>query len=107
MARTASQETGYFNVRFVSTVDESLRRNLRRRGDLSRYVLQSLRRTNLRTVALLDLANAKAKAPMTQIGLPQPVIERVRKIAADRGCSLNVLVNSAVHKHCAQLAGEV
>jgi hypothetical protein len=103
MSKLLTEHTGYFNVRFTSSVDESLRRNLRRRGDLSRYVLQSLRRINLRTVALLDLANAEDKAPMTQVGLPQPVIERVRKIATARGCSLNCLVNSAVQKHCSRL----
>lgn len=87
-------EIVYRNVRFDEKVDRCLRRRWKKHGDLSIRVREALDQVNLRDVELLDVDCSRVHA--MQIGVFTSAWTAVHEVAQSRGCSVNMLVNSAV-----------
>jgi hypothetical protein len=81
--------------RLMLTLDDALRTLMRRRGELSKYMLEALESADLLTIPLVDI-RAEAKAPEVNMRLPVELHDKVRAAAEKRGESLNTIVNSAI-----------
>jgi hypothetical protein len=81
-------------IRLNEGINEALRALLRYRGDLSAMALEALETVDLTRVALVS-----AEQPMvrdTTITMPRLLHRKLRKIADDRGSSMNIVVNTAL-----------
>lgn len=86
-----------FNVRLLIGLDKLLREKRRYQGDLSASINDALLAVNLNTVRLVTLQGKKKQtARETQVVLLRRLIRRIKRIADDRGCSINQLVNSGL-----------
>ena len=86
-----------FNVRLLIGLDKLLREKRRYQGDLSASINDALLAVNLNTVRLVSLQGKKKQtARETQVVLLRRLIRRIKRIADDRGCSINQLVNSGL-----------
>lgn len=95
---SASKSVKYLNVRFLERADSLIRRRLRHQGDLSVSVQRCMRSVDLGQLPLENMQRG-AKRPATQVGLPVPMWEAARTVCAERKCSLNALINSAILHH--------
>lgn len=82
-------------LRLTADVNERLRRLLRYRGDLSRFVEEALTALDLTSVDLLP-APARHTRGTTAV-IRQQTSARLGTVAQVRGCSTNRLANSALH----------
>src|SRR5690348_13914597 len=90
----AKEQTIKLAIRLNEGINEALRALIRYRGDLSTMALEALDTVDLTRVALVS-----GEQPMvrdTTITMPRPLHRKLRKIADDRGSSMNILVNTAL-----------
>lgn len=81
-------------VRLTSEIDDGLRKLLRYRGDLSRFIGEALIATDLNGVVLLSSGSFKGKE--TTASIDKRTGDRLKAAASFRGCSANSLANSAI-----------
>ncbi len=81
--------------RLLSTLDDALRTLMKRRGELSAYMVEALETTDFAKMALVDI-NMEAKAPEVNMFMPDSLYKKIRTTAEKRDVSLNVVVNSAM-----------
>jgi hypothetical protein len=93
-APEAKAQTIKLAIRLNEGINEALRSLIRYRGDLSTMALEALDTVDLTRVALIS-----GEQPMvrdTTITMPRPLHRKLRKIADNRGSSMNILVNTAL-----------
>src|SRR6266536_3133036 len=85
-------------VRLLHTVDAYLRKKQRGKGDLSKLIMEALRRTDLRVVPLITIHGKRQPtvAKVTQIVMPQEIRQLIEHWSENRRCSMNELLNSAL-----------
>jgi len=81
--------------RMLFTLDDALRTLMKRRGELSMYVLEALDAADFLKMPLVDISLEK-KAPEVNMFMPTAVYQKIRAVAEKRDVSLNVIVNSAM-----------
>jgi hypothetical protein len=82
--------------RLLFTLDDALRTLMKRRGELSRYVLEALESAAFEIMPLVGI-NLEIKAPKVNIFMPTRLYEKkIRAAAEKRDVSLHVIVNSAM-----------
>src|SRR5437764_11964729 len=92
------------NVRLLIGLDRLLRKKGRYQGELSASINDALLAVNLNTVKLVTLQGKKKQtARETQVVLLRRLIQRIKKIANARGCSINQLVNSGLMAYYSKL----
>lgn len=87
-----------FQTRLLHKVDAMLRRKMRKHGDMSAFVRESLEDVDLRVVELLRFHGKKvlSTSKATQVVMPVALRKKLQDVAPERGCSMNELLNSAV-----------
>ena len=81
-------------VRLTQGVNDALRSLIRYRGDLSKMALDALTTTDLTAADLVS-----SDEPMvadTTISMPQALHKKLKRIAADRHSSMNIVVNTGL-----------
>ncbi len=81
-------------IRLNEGVNEALRSLIRYRGDLSVMAIEALESTELATVSLVSVEEKMVRD--TTISLPRPLHKKLKKVAEDRGTSMNILVNTGL-----------
>lgn len=81
-------------IRLNEGVNDALRSLIRYRGDLTVMALEALESVDLATVALVSVDEKMVRD--TTISLPRPLHKKLKKIADDRGSSMNILVNTGL-----------
>lgn len=81
-------------IRLNEGVNEALRSLIRYRGDLSVMAIEALESVELAIVPLVSVEEKMVRD--TTISLPRPLHKRLKKIAEDRGTSMNILVNTGL-----------
>lgn len=81
--------------RLLNTLDDALRTLMKRRGELSAYMIEALESADFTKMALVDI-NIEAKAPEVNMFMPDELYKKIRTAAEKRDVSLNVIVNSAM-----------
>jgi hypothetical protein len=81
--------------RLLFTLDDALRTLMKRRGELSMYVLEALDSADFQKMPLVDI-NLEIKAPEVNMFVPTELYQKIRAAAEKRDVSLNVIVNSAI-----------
>ena len=81
--------------RLLFTLDDALRTLMKRRGELSMYVLEALDSADFQKMPLVDI-NLEIKAPEVNMFMPTELYQKIRSAAEKRDVSLNVIVNSAM-----------
>jgi hypothetical protein len=81
--------------RLLFTLDDALRTLMKRRGELSMYVLEALDSADFQKMPLVDI-NLEIKAPEVNMFMPTELYQKIRAAAEKRDVSLNVIVNSAM-----------
>lgn len=81
--------------RLLFTLDDALRTLMRRRGELSMYVLEALDSADFQKMPLVDI-KLEIKAPEVNMFMPAELYAKIRAAAEKRDVSLNVIVNSAM-----------
>src|ERR1017187_5374974 len=90
----AKEQTIKLAIRLNEGINEALRALIRYRGDLSTMALEALD-----TVDLTRAARVSAEERMvrdTTISMPRVLHKKLKKIADERGSSMNILVNTAL-----------
>jgi hypothetical protein len=87
-----------FQTRLLLKVDGMLRRKMRKHGDMSAFVRQSLEDVDLHTVELSRFHGKKvvSTTKATQVVMPVALRKKLQEVAPARGCSMNELLNSAI-----------
>jgi len=81
-------------IRLNEGVNEALRTLIRYRGDLSVMAIEALESVDLATVPLVSVDEKMVRD--TTISLPRALHKKLKKIAEDRGSSMNILVNTGL-----------
>ena len=81
-------------IRLNEGVNEALRTLIRYRGDLSVMAIEALESVDLATVPLVSVDEKMVRD--TTISLPRALHRKLKKIAEDRGSSMNILVNTGL-----------
>jgi hypothetical protein len=81
-------------IRLNEAVNDALRGLIRYRGDLSTMAIDALTSVELDSVALVSADETMVRD--TTITLPKALHRKVKKIAEDRGTSMNVLVSTGL-----------
>ena len=81
--------------RLLNTLDDALRTLMKRRGELSAYMIEALETADFPKMALVDI-NLEPKAPEVNMFMPDELYKKIRTTAEKRDVSLNVVVNSAM-----------
>jgi hypothetical protein len=82
-------------IRLLPGVDDHLRAETRRRGDLSSMIIEAINAVDLERVRLVDLSS-ETNIPTTTVALPKSIHAALKALAKTRATSMNVLVNTAV-----------
>jgi hypothetical protein len=79
-------------------VDAYLRKKQRGKGDMSKLIMEALRRTDLSVVPLITIHGKRQPtvAKVTQIVMPQEIRQLIEHWSEARLCSMNELLNSAL-----------
>jgi hypothetical protein len=87
-----------FQTRLLHKVDSMLRRKMRKHGDMSAFVRESLENVDLRSVELFRFHGKKvlSTSKATQVVMPVGLRKKLQDVAPERGCSMNELLNSAI-----------
>ena len=93
-APEAKADTIKLAVRLNEGVNEALRTLIRYRGDLSIMALEALEVVDLTRAALVSVEEKMVRD--TTISMPRTLHKKLKKIAADRASSMNILVNTAL-----------
>ena len=83
------------SIRLMPKVWAGLRVYVRKRGDVNKLVLRALENANLVEIPLLRV-DFSAGVEETSCRVSKKIYKRIDDIAAKRGCSMNILVNSAI-----------
>lgn len=81
-------------IRLNEGVNEALRSLIRYRGDLSTMALEALNTIDLTRVALVSVEERMVRD--TTITMPRSFHAKLKKIAGNRGSSMNIVVNTAL-----------
>jgi hypothetical protein len=81
-------------IRLNEGVNEALRTLIRYRGDLSVMAIEALESVDLSVVPLVSVEEKMVRD--TTISLPRALHKKLKKIADDRGSSMNILVNTGL-----------
>lgn len=81
-------------IRLNEGVNEALRTLIRYRGDLSVMAIEALESVDLAAVPLVSVEEQMVRD--TTISLPRALHKKLKKIADDRGSSMNILVNTGL-----------
>lgn len=80
----------------MAKVDAKLRDRIYRRGELVELIILILKTVDLKTIPLLEISSDLQALAQTTVQLPGALHAKLKKIAAKRDSSMNILVNSAV-----------
>ena len=80
----------------MAKVDAKLRDRIYRRGELVELIILILKTVDLKTIPLLEISSDLQALAQTTVQLPGALHAKLKKIAANRDSSMNILVNSAV-----------
>lgn len=83
-------------LRLGSDVNERLRALMRYQGELSRYIDEALTSIDLATMDLMPISLGRSTPGLTAV-ISSSANSKLRAAARQRGCSITVLANSAVH----------
>lgn len=83
-------------LRLSSNVNERLRALMRYQGELSRYIDEALTSMDLGTIDLIQASPGRSTPGLTAV-ISGAANSKLRAAARQRGCSITVLANSAVH----------
>ncbi len=81
--------------RLLTTLDDALRTLMRRRGELTTFMIEALETADFLKMPLVDI-NMETKAPEVNMFMPDALYKKIRAAAEKRSVSLNVIVNSAM-----------
>jgi hypothetical protein len=87
-----------FQTRLLHKVDGMLRRKMRKHGDMSAFVRESLENIDLHSVEVQRFHGKKvlSTSKATQVVMPVSLRKKLQDVAPERGCSMNELLNSAI-----------
>src|SRR5437899_4697337 len=93
-----SRSSRAVGVRLLHAVDAYLRKKQRGKGDMSKLIMEALRRTDLRVVPLITIHGKREPtvAKVTQIVMPEDIRQLIEHWSENRRCSMNELLNSAL-----------
>src|SRR6266513_2828483 len=93
-----SRSSRAVGVRLLHAVDVYLRKKQRGKGDMSKLIMEALRRTDLSSVPLITIHGRRQPtvAKVTQIVMPQEIRQLIEHWSENRRCSMNELLNSAL-----------
>ena len=83
-------------LRLSSDINERPRALMRYQGELSRHIDEALISIDLGTMELIPVAPGRTTPGLTAV-ISRGANSRLRTAARQRGCSLTVLANSAIH----------
>src|SRR5574338_970340 len=83
-----TEQTIKLAIRLVENVNEALRSLIRYRGDLSAMAIEALTEVDLASVALISQEESMVRD--TTITIPRTLHKKLKKIADDRGTSMNI-----------------
>jgi len=81
-------------IRLNEAVNDALRGLIRYRGDLSAMAIDALTSVDLESAGLVSSEEQMVRD--TTITLPKTLHRKIKKIAEDRGKSMNIMVSSAL-----------
>ena len=81
--------------RLLTTLDDALRTLMRRRGELTTFMIEALETADFFKMPLVDI-NMETKAPEVNMFMPDELYKKIRSAAERHGVSPNVIVNSAM-----------
>jgi len=81
--------------RLLTTLDDALRTLMRRRGELTTFMIEALETADFLKMPLVDI-NMETKAPEVNMFMADALYKKIRAAAEKRSVSLNVIVNSAM-----------
>jgi hypothetical protein len=84
-------------LRLITDVSDCVRTLMRYHGELSRYVDEALTSSDLGNIGLIPPALGRTSEAITAV-ISGPANGRLGAAARQRGCSVALLANSAVHK---------
>ena len=84
-------------LRLNADVNERLREKTRYQGDLSRCIDEALTDTDLSQLQLVPARPGKSTPGLTAV-ISMGADAQLRSTARERGCSITVLANSALHR---------
>ena len=93
-APAASEENVKLAIRLNEAVNDALRGLIRYRGDLSTMAIEALMSVDLETAKLVSAEENMVRD--TTITLPKALHKKVKKVAEDRGRSMNIMVSTAL-----------
>jgi hypothetical protein len=97
VAKRRSAHFAVYNVRLLSALDKLLRDKPRYIGELSSSINDALLAVDLNTVELINLqSRQKQTGRETQVVILRRLRKRIQRVAYERKCSMNQLVNSAL-----------
>lgn len=99
-AAAAEEQTLKLAVRLNEAINEALRSLMRYRGDLSGMAIKALNSVDLESVPLISADEKMVRD--TTITLTKAIHRKIKKIAQDRGSSMNIVVNTALAHWLAQ-----
>jgi hypothetical protein len=81
-------------IRLNEAVNDALRGLIRYRGDLSAMAIDALTSVDLESAGLVSSEEQMVRD--TTITLPKTLHRKIKKVAEDRGKSMNIMVSSAL-----------
>lgn len=93
-APPAADQTIKLAVRLNENVNDALRTLIRYRGDLSNMATEALTSVDLEEVGLVSVDEKMVRD--TTISMTRSLHKKLKKIADDRGTSMNILVNTGL-----------
>ncbi|MBL8296549.1 MAG: hypothetical protein JNN08_32190 [Bryobacterales bacterium] len=93
-AAAPSDQNVKLAIRLIEAVNEALRGLIRYRGDLSAMAIDALTSVDLESAGLVSSEEQMVRD--TTITLPKTLHRKIKKLAEDRGRSMNIMVNSAL-----------
>ena len=86
-------------LRLLPDIDARLRAHIRRRGDVSAFVLAMLHSVDLWRVPVIRITFKEENAVSTACKLAANDYGELKRIARARQCSINALLNSAIGQY--------
>ena len=99
-AAGAVEHTLKLAIRLNEGVNDALRGLIRYRGDLSGMAIDALTSVDLESAGLVSIEEKMVRD--TTITIPRSLHKKLKKIANDRGTSMNILVNTGLAHWLAQ-----
>ena len=93
-APTPSEDNVKLAIRLNEAVNDALRGLIRYRGDLSTMAIEALNSVDVESAKLVSAEDKMVRD--TTITLPKALHKKVKKVARDRGKSMNIVVSSAL-----------